>query len=366
MTNTPNESSLRDKIRGCLLGVAIGDALGAPFEHLLPGETNQAIERSGGRIIDIHPYWCCPAGAWTDDTGMTLASVRALIEMEKTGLGLEVAFQKAFCDWAGSLECRKPGGTVLYAARYATADLNSWSNGALMRIAPAGIYTSLKGLDAEKSAEIAYRVARMTHFRPLAVFPAVSAALAIRSILCGEQSVPHLPKAHTLCREFIATDPQGAALQYEQDYLDRYAGPISELPAITGLWLWRHVTERCLGIFPENGARNGCAPRAWSLLPGFEEGILETVNTSFDRDTAGAVAGAILGVYWGESLIPERWRKAVLKGPEIIQLADDLIEACGPLVEEGTDCRRESDRATGSALVHEGQLLQMSAFGRSE
>ena len=85
MTNTPNESSLRDKIRGCLLGVAIGNALGAPFEHLLPGETNQAIERSGGRIIDIHPYWCCPAGAWTDDTGMTLASVRALIEMEKTG-----------------------------------------------------------------------------------------------------------------------------------------------------------------------------------------------------------------------------------------------------------------------------------------
>ena len=101
-------------------------------------------------------------------------------------------------------------------------------------------------------------------------------------------------------------------------------------------------------------------------MPGFEEGILETVNTSFDRDTAGAVAGAILGVYWGESLIPERWRKAVLKGPEIIQLADDLIEACGPLVEEGTDCRRESDRATGSALVHEGQLLHMLAFGRSE
>ena len=166
MTNIPNESSLRDKIRGCLLGVAIGNALGAPFEHLLPGETNQAIERSGGRIIDFHPYWCCPAGAWTDDTGMTLAGVRALIEMEKTGLSLEVAFQKAFFDWAGSLECREPGGTVLYAAQYATADLNSWSNGALMRIAPAGIYTSLKGFDTEKSAEIAYRVARITHFRP--------------------------------------------------------------------------------------------------------------------------------------------------------------------------------------------------------
>ena len=94
--------------------------------------------------------------------------------------------------------------------------------------------------------------------------------------------------------------------------------------------MWRHVTERCLGIFPEYGARNGGEPRAWSLLPGFEEGILETVNISFDRDTAGAVAGSILGVYWGESLIPERWRKAVLNGAEIVQLADDLIEACRP------------------------------------
>ena len=330
MTNTSNDSSLRDQIRGCLLGVAIGDALGAPFEHLLPGETNQALEKCGGRIVDFHPYWCSPAGAWTDDTGMTLASVRAFIEMEKAGLGLEDAYQTAFCDWACSPECRKAGGTVLYAARYATIDLNSWSNGALMRIAPAGIYANLKELDTEKSAEIAYRVARMTHFRPLAVFPAVSAALAIRSILSGEQSVPHLPKAHAFCREYIATDRQGAALRYEQDYLERYAGPISELPATTGLWMWRHITERCLGIFPEYGARNGGEPRPWSLLPGFEEGILETVNMSFDRDTAGAVAGAILGAYWGEARIPERWRQKVLKGAEIIQLADDLIEACRP------------------------------------
>jgi hypothetical protein len=42
------------------------------------------------------------------------------------------------------------------------------------------------------------------------------------------------------------------------------------------------------------------------------------------------VAGAILGAHWGESLIPERWRKAVRNSAEIIQLADDLIEACRP------------------------------------
>ncbi len=69
---------LRDRVRGCLLGVAIGDALGAPFEHLGPGETNQAIERMGGSIRDFVPYQNYPAGTWTDDTGMTLATCRAL------------------------------------------------------------------------------------------------------------------------------------------------------------------------------------------------------------------------------------------------------------------------------------------------
>jgi ADP-ribosylglycohydrolase len=340
MTNIPNDSSLRDKIRGCLLGVAIGNALGAPFDFLLPGETNQALEKSGGRITDFHPYWSRPAGAWTVDTGMTLAGARAFIEMEKTGLGLEESFQAAFFDWLVSPECRVPAEMQIYAAEYAAADRHSWSSGALTRIAPAAIYACLKGFDTVKSAEIVYRTARRTHFSPLAVFPAVSAALAIRSILTGEQYVPHLSKAHTSCREYIATDHQGAALLFEQDYLERYDGPISDLPPTSGFWMWRHVTERCLGIFPENGARNGAEPRAWSLLPGFEEGILETVNISFDRDTAGALAGAILGVYWGESLIPELWRKAVLNGAEIIQLADDLIEACRP---SGVQAGRQSE-----------------------
>ncbi len=185
---------------------------------------------------------------------MTLASVRAFIEMEKAGLGLEDAFQTAFCDWASSPECCKPGGTVLYAAQYATADLNSSSMVRSCALPPwASIQPQRAGHRDIRGDS--YRVARMSHFRPLAVFPAVSAALAIRSILCREQSVPHLPKAHTLCREFIATDRYGAALRYEQEYLERFARPITELPPTTGLWMWRHVTERCLGIFPEMGKK---------------------------------------------------------------------------------------------------------------
>ena len=51
------DSKLKDKIRGCLLGVAIGDALGAPFEHIPPGQTNQTLDKIGGCIEDFHPHW---------------------------------------------------------------------------------------------------------------------------------------------------------------------------------------------------------------------------------------------------------------------------------------------------------------------
>ena len=64
----------------------------------------------------------------------------------------------------------------------------------------------------------------------------------------------------------------------------------------------------------------------WTKVPGFQDGILKTVNESFDRDTAGAVSGAVLGAYWGESGIPERRRSKVRKSEEIIRLADEMLE----------------------------------------
>lgn len=323
-------STLKDKIRGCLLGVAIGDALGAPFEHVLPGQTNQTMDQTGGRIEDFHPYWTYPAGSWTDDTGMTLATCHAFIEMATTSKNMEDCFREAFKTWSVSQECRRPGKTVLYAAKFGKSDDNSWANGALMRISPVAIYSYLIELSMHETAALAYKIARLTHGHTLATFPAVSCVQAISSILHGEEKVPYFAYSGTECGEAVLTDPASRIILYNSEYVRKYIFPIEDLPVTTGLWMWRHVIENCMGLKPKEIWTYEDDEFYWADLPDFESGILHTVNNSFDRDTAGAVAGAILGTYWGESGIPDRWKNRVEKADVIRELADKLMEVCHP------------------------------------
>lgn len=92
----------------------------------------------------------------------------------------------------------------------------------------------------------------------------------------------------------------------------------AELPPTTGLYLWKQVFEDLLGM--QDGA-------SWSSLPRFKEGILRVVNQSVDRDTAGAVAGALLGAQWGIQGIPHKWKTHVEKSQTIIRLAHEIILA---------------------------------------
>jgi hypothetical protein len=155
----------------------------------------------------------------------------------------------------------------------------------------------------------------MTHGHPLATFAAVECVLALISILKPEERVPESlsdPGAH--CRNSLR-DP---IARYDQYVASRHE-ELDTLHPTTGLWMWRQVFERCLDLHEGS---------SWSNLPSFEEGVLKSVNESFDRDTAGAVAGALLGLYRGETGISKHWVEAVEKRDEILSLADQFLEVC--------------------------------------
>lgn len=304
---------IRDRLRGCLLGVAVGDALGAPFEHIPPGQANQIMEKTEGRIIGFHPYQGYPAGSWTDDTGLTLATCKAFIRMETMKVDLEESFREAFTDWVGSKGCRKPGRTMVHAAKHGKADMTSWSNGSLMHISPVAFYAYMKELSLHETAMLAYRIAGFTHKHPLAVFPSVECVLALTSILKGEEVVPQ-----------YLSDPGQFFKEHEHDryslYLEKRHAQLETFHPSTGLWMWKKVFEDVLGLSEE---------MLWSSMPSFEIGVLKAVNESYDRDTAGAVAGAVLGTYWGEDAIPVRWKNGVEDHDAILALAEEMLEVCG-------------------------------------
>lgn len=299
----------KNKVTGCLIGVAIGDALGAPFEGSSP--LSQKIKQIGGWIDDFYPLGTSGA-CWTDDTGMTLATVRAFIDREKSRKSLERCFREAFYTWINSDESRASGRTVTYAAKYGVSDKNSYATGALMRTSPVAIYSFLKGYDVHQAAKLAYWVANLTHGHPLATFPAVECTLALLSIFQGKKAVPLYLDDPEALLSHLDPDQEDERLRYRN--LRHLA---AEMPSFSGLYVWRCVFEDRLGLRP--GVK-------WSSLPSFHDGILRAVNECGDRDTSGAVAGGILGAYWGLEGIPETWRTRVEKAENILALADELIK----------------------------------------
>jgi hypothetical protein len=93
---------------------------------------------------------------------------------------------------------------------------------------------------------------------------------------------------------------------------------MAELEPSSGLWMWHFVFERSLGF--SGDAR-------WDAMPEFKPAILKVVNCAVDKDTVGVVACALLGAYWGERGIPEKWRAQVEKAEEIVGFADGIMAA---------------------------------------
>jgi ADP-ribosylglycohydrolase len=303
----------KDNIAGCLIGVAIGDALGAPFEGRSSNFIRRMTGSGDGRIKDFYPYMG-GLGNWTDDTGMTLAVCRGFIDRETGKKSVEKCIKKAFKDWIDSDECRGPGYTVYHASKEGKSDVHSWANGALMRTSPVAIYAHLKGYNVKETAVLAYRVASLTHGHPQATLPAVECTLALLSILRGERRVPS-----------YLDDPEALLIPLNPDWKDQLREyrelrhwPANDLDPTSGLSIWKKVFEECLGLRPGH---------SWSNLPTFEEGVLRAVNDCLDRDTAGAIAGGFLGAKWGIQRIPKKWKSRVEKSEEITRLAHRLIMA---------------------------------------
>ena len=334
-------SAIQARIRGCLLGGAVGDALGAEPEFMTLEEIRAAFGPAGVRGYE-EAYG--RRGAITDDTQMTLFSAEGLIRAWVRGslkglVDIPSVVRHAYLRWLltqgivpGSGEVgqdgwlfrvrglhsrRAPGNTCLSALQVgleapAVAANDSKGCGAVMRAAPFGLFPVLG--DAERAFEVAAQCGALTHGHVSGYLSAGHLAATVAGLREGMALPAALVQADAILQRQEGHGETWRALAAA--YLLAERGPPSPeaLEGLGGGW----VGEEALAIAV------CCALTAED----FAEGVLRAVNHSGDSDSTGAICGNLLGVLWGEAAIPAGWLAELELREEIGRLADDLF-ACG-------------------------------------
>jgi ADP-ribosyl-[dinitrogen reductase] hydrolase len=285
-----NEEELISRYRGALLGLAVGDALGAPFEGMLPG-TFECTGMAGGGPHGVEP------GQWTDDTSLALCLAESLIARR----AFDPADQlERYLRWmrSGHLSskgrCFGIGGTTRRALELferagepycGPTEPRTAGNGSIMRLAPVPLAFAA---DSRRAGELSADSSRTTH----GAREAVDACRYFGRLLVG--AVKGASKEELLSERYgLEEEPLSPGVERvaagsfrrrarEELVADGYV--VRSLEA--ALWAFHNTSS-------------------------FREGALLAVNLGYDTDTTGAVYGQLAGAFYGVEEIPERWREKV-------------------------------------------------------
>jgi len=323
-----------DRVRGCLLGLAIGDALGAPLEGL----TAQQIKTHYGRVKNYvdgvqawkrKPYRWRLRGLYSDDTQQALALCDVLLDHRRIEQERLAELYLALATPKGSFVGVHRGigrsfRQVLIELERGVSPRRSGQKtagiGAAMRIAPVPLYF---GDDRDSMFESAMAASIMTHRDIRSLSGALVVAHAIRRLADDE---PRNPSLLLWVAADVARDEDRIALEYGDVMIsfDRHARALPRAIAHAESLL-DLPRDRALAALVEEANRHGaepackrptmgfppaCIPTCFYFLlttDSFEEALTEIINLGGDTDTAGAILGALAGAYYGIGQIPRRW-----------------------------------------------------------
>lgn len=335
----------RNRFRGCLLGGAVGDALGAPVEFMTRAEI---LRQHGPGGITAYAPGHAGAGTITDDTQMTLFTAEGLLRAWVRGCfngraSIPDITRLAYLRWlhtqhetpgaenAGAAELdgwlirqdelhhqRAPGHTCLTALREPPPDgtpLNeSKGCGGVMRVAPVGLFLWLAGgpRAPHHAFRLAAELAALTHGHPTGQLSAGALAALVLLLADGEA----LARALVATRGILAQYPGHEETLHAMLQAEALAGsPLAPAAAIATLGQgW--IAEEALAI------------AVYCALVGrsFRDGVILAVNHDGDSDSTGSIAGNLLGAMHGVDAIPAEWLEPLELRDVINQVADDLYD----------------------------------------
>lgn len=282
---------LENKFIGCLLGLAVGDALGSRFE----GETVSGIQQqfpSSQSLLDN-----LPVAPWyyTDDTQMAIGVAESLI---KDAAIVEQSLCAAFVENYDPRRGYGKGARIILTAMADGEDHKFWANelfpggsygnGAAMRVAPVGLFFSH---DPEQLAEQARLASLPTHVHPLGIAGAQIIANAVgmclRMPLFDADDFFSELSARVVEPEYRAKMDAARNARTLDDLLPLGNGIAAQESVVTAIG--------CFAFTPHS----------------YEQVIANAILLGGDTDTIAAMAGAIAGAFLGESAIPKHFVEAL-------------------------------------------------------
>jgi len=335
-----------DNFRGCLLGGAIGDALGAPIEFMSVAEIRKGFGPNG--LVDYAPAYG-RIGAITDDTQMTMFTAEGLLRAYNRSQTRGICNPSAVLygaylrwlltqgerphnpDWPGLdtgwlirvpelFSKRAPGNTCLSALRgadFGTAESplnNSKGCGGVMRVAPVGLlFSALLDADVQRAFDMGCDAAAVTHGHPTGYLAAGLLSAVIFHIIRGFELAQAVGVGLQILRTRLRHEETSTAVMKALTLARTDPEPSPEtVERLGGGW----IAEEALAI---------AIYCSLTAQVDFRRGVLAAVNHGGDSDSTGAITGNILGALLGVSAIPPSWLEQLELREPLEILSRDLL-----------------------------------------
>lgn len=293
-----------NRFRGALLGMACGDAVGTTVEFKLRGTFPPVTDMLGGGPFKLKP------GEWTDDTSMGLCLATSLVVCGQ----LDATDQlRRYVKWrdegylSSNGRCFDIGGTTNAALNNfkktgnpfsGSTDKNSAGNGCIMRLAPVPMFYYP---DRDAVIEMSGESSLTTHGASECIEASRLFGAMLFKALDGavKEEILFGHGLGDFTSSGIRSSAQGDYRNKAEDEIFGIGYVVSSLEA--ALWCFYHTDN-------------------------FKGAILRATNLGKDADTTAAICGQLAGAFYGESGIPENWRKKLAMHDEICLLADQLYQ----------------------------------------
>lgn len=317
------ESDFDYKIKSGLFGVAVGDALGVPYEFL----SRDQLKKSPAVDMIGYGTHSQPAGTWSDDSSLTFCLAETLVEeYELQKLANRFVNWKEHNYWTPYNEVFDIGIATSIAIHELHCGKDpvlaggfseeSNGNGSLMRILPLLFY--IKDMSIEQRFLHTKEVSSLTHRHIrsiMACFIYLEYALQLYN---GKNKDDALKEMQEIVKSFFEN------AHMPKSEIDRFHRILSIKVGNYDIQPIESLSES--EIFSSGYVLNTLEAAIWCILQtnNYKDAVLKAVNLGEDTDTTGAIAGGLAGIYYGFKNIPEKWIETIARKNDIEDLSQRL------------------------------------------